>query len=114
MKTLISLILLTSLQSFANEIENYDRSDLSPKEVIEMIYKEAWEVYTGDDGKECNSSTFDYKYLENDKANTFSIIFNADQNGEYDYGCLVGVFPCQATFNIEKSKWKVDVTCDLY
>lgn len=113
MKSIVILLVAFSAQLKAQEIKNYDRSDLTADTVLEMIYEEAWEVYTGDDGKECNSTTMNYSYTPNNKT-SFKVAFEADQNGEYDYGCLVGVYPCSARFKLIEDKWKVQVTCEWY
>lgn len=115
MKYLIALLCLVGGHAKAQEIKDFDRSDITAENVLEMIYEEAWEVYTGDDGKECNSSVSDFVYFAGTADSHFKIEFYADQNGEYDYGCLVGVFPCKAKFVKDNSKnWTTEISCKWY
>ena len=116
MKTIL-LIALSILSSsvFAENIHDLpENHSLSTDSIVEMIWDVGYEFQSGDDGKECRSDVFNYSYLASNNESNFSISFTANQNGEFDYGCIAGNIPCTARFNLINNKWNAEVSCKLF
>ena len=80
----LALILLLPLNSFSHDfasehkVENWrDEIPVTVEDIHDLIWEEAWEVFTGDDGEECDAEVWGIKIDKFYSPNHFELSFVA-------------------------------------
>ena len=88
-----------------HKIENWRKDiPISVEDIHDLIWEEAWEVFTGDDGEECDAQIWGIKIVQYFSLHHFEISFRAQQDFERNIACTSNEIVCSGTVRIEVGK----------
>jgi hypothetical protein len=103
MASLTLLLTNISAHDFSDEhtVSNWrDEIIITVEDLHDEISYEAYDIWTGDDGEECDARVWDVAITKYNSPTSFEFSFSAEQEYEYNWACMSGEFLCSGKVDV--------------
>ncbi|MBT7766224.1 MAG: hypothetical protein HN730_03660, partial [Bdellovibrionales bacterium] len=99
----ITLPLVGTAHDFTSDhqVTNW-RSEIAitVEDLFDEISYEAYDIWTGDDGEECNANVWNVEITKYHSPTSFEFSFIAEQDYEFSWACIAGEFFCSGKVDV--------------